>query len=844
MSNIPKLDGRDYAKILKEIEYLAKQYTPEWNYDENSPDVGVVFAKVFSTMMESTISRYNKTTYNHYLMFLNMLGTKLRPAASSSGMVVVKAAANSDGAFIDKGTALFADADTDEGSVVYETMDGISVVDTAIKSIYFTEPKSDFIGKVFANPDADSKIKIEPFRIFDNVFYNNLQSHEIYFKDNIVFNMSKSDITFLFFNNLSAIGQEELPKVFADPENVSWQYYDEKEWKTAESVEMVPGGVRIKFPGTTNPFILTDEPARYIRCKFKKIPEEGLALTGVKYKTTADQLAIDNAVSNDAQLAKNDYFPFEEQYTIYNSFHIACNEAFTKKGSMIELTAQMQFVKVKIDAKNPGKKYKFIMSAVDFTDLEPEDIEIEKVKWEYWNGSGWAKLISDDSYEDFFKVRNNSEDNESKDKSENSIDVKADQGKNKEEKAENKEKIEDVIGQDTKRTMKFRCPDDLERINIGPSQGYFIRARISKMKNIFDVFANYITPYIHDISVKYNYEGDGHACDKVIVHSDMKKYEVKLANSGIAKLLERSLCPSPAMYFCLNRPLVQGMIRIFIDVEEGIHRYNPAVKWEYLADDHKGGSVWKHIDVMDGTDGFSHSESITLIGKNDFKEETFLDNKGYFIRITNPDMHYSNTENIAGRPVISDIKFNAVRVIQSDTRAPEFFSIEQDEENKLCKLSYPNAAQLTVWVDELGKISTNEQEKFLKMPKDKAEPEYDELGNLEKLWIKWESVPNIVAYGMHDRVYEVDYPKGEVRFGNGRNGKIPPEQYNESIRINYSICHGSKGNIDAEQVKDFVGSIVNIESVTNPSPIMGGLTWKLLIVRPDVCLVRFRAEIA
>ena len=119
MSNIPKLDNRDSEKLLNEVKKLAKQYTPEWNFDKTSSDFGVTFARVFSSMMENTISRYNKTSYNHYLTFLNMLGTKLKPSSASNGMIIVNATKDTEGAYIDKGTPVFADADTEAGMVLY-----------------------------------------------------------------------------------------------------------------------------------------------------------------------------------------------------------------------------------------------------------------------------------------------------------------------------------------------------------------------------------------------------------------------------------------------------------------------------------------------------------------------------------------------------------------------------------------------------------------------------------------------------------------------------------------------------------------------------------------------------
>lgn len=796
MSNVPKFDSRGSEDIMSEIKNLASQYTPEWNFDENSDDFGVTLSSVYSKMMENTITKYNKMSYNYYLTFLNTLGTKLRPAAPSEGVVIIKTLPDSEPVYIEKGTAVYADAQTDDGTVIYETMDSLTAVDTSVEKIYFTEPKSDFIGCAYSRvKDSDEESdeeenenkvpKVGSFRIFDNLYYDNLQCHEMYIGDSAVFDMSNTDVTFSFYDSLSAKNQKTLPEIFSDEKNVSWEYYDGKKWNKIENLEKTEFGVRLRFKGATQVQEIQGVASRYLKCKFKKVPENGVSLTSIKYQTQSEDLGAEGMFAGDSEVSVNDFFPFEEQYSLYSEFAVKCDEALTKKGATIELVADMQFVKVKTDAEMPGKRYKIIMSDVDFADLDPKDIEIQKVKWEYWNGRGWSALTPDESAEKFFSVQK---------------DLK-----------------------ETKRVLKFKCPDDIEPISVGSDEGNFIRARISKMKDQFDFYANYITPYIHEIKIKYYYEGSGHNTKEIFVNSDIKENKIDLTGGTLKKIMERSLCEYPAMYICLSRPLTRGMMRIMIEIEEGIHRFNPTLKWEYLADDHKGGQVWKHIDVMDATDDFSHTETVTLIGQNDFKKSKIFEAEGYFIRIVNPDKKYSETDNIVGRPVINDIKFNAVRVIQRDTKEPEYFSIDVEEEDKVCKLASNDASNAEVWVDEFNNISTNEQEKFLKMPSSEVRPQYDELGQLEELWVKWKPVPSLIAHGPDERVYEIDYSQGEVKFGNGRNGKIPPSQYNESIKIQYSVCNGNDGNIESHMIGDFVNSIDDIEEVDNPTPIMGGV---------------------
>lgn len=789
MYNIPKLDKRDSKALLQEVKKFAAQYTPEWNFDEGSSDFGVVLAKIFCHLMEGTINKYNKTSYNYYLTFLNMLGIKLYPAYAATGMVIVDVEEGSGGTYIKKGSSLYAKSQKSSGeTIIYETQDSMFAVDTKITGIFFTEGESDTIVDIYDIGEEEEK-QIEPFRIFDTVSNENKQSHEIYFTDDTVFYMSNPQLGFTFSNSISEAKNKVLSEIFSDKENAVWEIYNGKKWEKAEKMEKNGQEIRIEFKNQPQKVKVNGKRGLSLRCRLKKIPYNNITVTQINYRSFSNKIAPDYLFCNDTHLADEDFFPFEEKYTMYNNFNLACEEALIKKGANIEIEAEVQFVKVKVDADPSaaiGKKFKYIMTDIDFADLEPSDVQIEEVVWEYWNGQGWKKLAIDKGGEKFFTLTDN---------------------------------------KDVHKKVSFLCPDDIETTAIGAGNGYFIRARISKLDNQFDNFSNYVSPYIHKLSLNYKYPDKGHICKEIFVKSNLNEKRIDIINSGEVKILNRILCEHPAMYICMSRPLLEGTIRLFMNIEEGIHRYNPAVKWEYCADDGMGGYKWKHMDIMDLTENFSHSETITMIGKRDFKKIDLFGKNGYFVRIVNIDDKYSETkeQNIEKRPIIKGVDFNAVRVVQKETHAPEYFSVIRNEANKLCRLTESNAADVRVWVNELGSLNINEQEVYLNAPSDIAQAEYDEVGNLEKLWIKWKPISGLISAGMEDRVYEVDYSRGEVLFGDGKNGKIPPAHTNEGIKIEYSICNGSAGNIDAYKVKGFLSDIDKISSVRNPSPIMGGV---------------------
>lgn len=109
------------------------------------------------------------------------------------------------------------------------------------------------------------------------------------------------------------------------------------------------------------------------------------------------------------------------------------------------------------------------MTDTDFADLQPDDIEIQGLIWEYWNGTGWARLEYDEDGKNFLKVS---------------------------------KKIK-FTG-----LSNLNAPKISKKISIGSFEANYIRARISNINNQYDYYANYITPYIHSISVKYQYEDE------------------------------------------------------------------------------------------------------------------------------------------------------------------------------------------------------------------------------------------------------------------------------------------------------------------------------------------------
>jgi hypothetical protein len=85
---IPKIDDRDYPRLLSESLARISVYTPEWT-NFNDADPGVTLLQLFAFMTDSLLYRANLIPERNRLKFLELLGIPLRPPAAAQGVVAI-----------------------------------------------------------------------------------------------------------------------------------------------------------------------------------------------------------------------------------------------------------------------------------------------------------------------------------------------------------------------------------------------------------------------------------------------------------------------------------------------------------------------------------------------------------------------------------------------------------------------------------------------------------------------------------------------------------------------------------------------------------------------------------
>lgn len=84
------IEEQKRADIIAKLKRLAAAYVPEWQFDEENPDIGSVIALLFTDEMEENIRRYNTLLERDYVELMNMLGISLKPAFPAHSIVLLR----------------------------------------------------------------------------------------------------------------------------------------------------------------------------------------------------------------------------------------------------------------------------------------------------------------------------------------------------------------------------------------------------------------------------------------------------------------------------------------------------------------------------------------------------------------------------------------------------------------------------------------------------------------------------------------------------------------------------------------------------------------------------------
>ena len=777
---IPEIDRRGGEDILRAIAGLARSYTPEWRFDPSDPDLGTALAMIYAELFSQTLKRFNRVPEKNLAAFFHGVDVGLLPALPAEGYVCFRLAGDvAEGAQVRAGTPLLADADNEAGSTVFETADDVLVTAARPERIFTVCGGADAIVESW-----DSQTE-EPRYLFD-WRGENLQRHALYLSHSEVLAVSGGARLEVEF---TPGHQRELPRAvgeaFTDPDRVVWEYRCGEGWQPFSSWTLDGNRVELTLGEGQPPLAPAEEEGeRWVRLRLRegaRVPPESLRL--VRLAARNENLLPDLVHAAGADQDVHEFYPFGQQLTPFAEAYFGCDEALIKRGALIEMTFNLDFVPIPLDYQ-PGQdavNWKLIMKKSDFRLDEEFDVSVQEVLWEYFNGSGWARLFPDGRESDVFHASLG------------------------------------ALGQ--RRTIRFRCPADIQPVLVNATTGYFIRARALRIRNLYKLRGNYIVPVMEGLRFAYRYDGPG-AVPETLMTENNRARQLRSGSSlrGDAEgfqpftFLEEEGC---ALYFGFDQAPSGGPVKILFLLEEALRDKPGRLRWEY-----RGVRGWESLNVVDETENLRQSGILTLMSAGAFARAELWGEDLYWLRAVDEEGRYFGRDGAVQLPRVSGIHMNAVRVYNVATQPPERFFIEPEQKNCTCRLLQGQVDRAQVWVDEHAALLPREMEELdragrLLLVRDRA-------GLVTEAWVRWEEREDFHLSGPADRHYTLDPNEGIVRFSDGVSGRIPPSGRKETIEVRYRTGGGVVGNVPAGAINRSSRSLGFVRGISNPRPTAGG----------------------
>ena len=869
---VPEICKLDADTTMQDVRKKAPFYVPEWD-TEDERDFGIVLSSIFSCMVDSISSRLNEAPKKHFLSFLEMINTSLIPASPARApLTFILSEGASEDVLLVASTQASADG-PDGKAVIFETEKNILATPSKLVSVYSAI-------SVIKGEDKKEKDRKKGDTIFNHTAAingaevtelfarNSLQKHILYIGDEHLFNVQKEQIEL-------ELNGTELEKL-ADQKNAEWMYSIEsiskengKEIKKTDwllfNTELEGNKLILNTENKPiNKVKLNGIGSRWLKCQLKDSKIEDLkdlsienirALTSPP-KDSADRQKLQNTspIINPDCLFSNDipinsdsgnFYPFGKKPYIYNIFYIGSKEAFSQKGSKIILVFDLI----------PGRP-----SLTNQVDSSINEVDKPQLSWEFWDGESWSLLpIQGNEWEK--NLSENIKPNESNEPKPTTYELTIYRMP--------EVKLTRVNGKENYWTRVRLVGGNYGKEYEIVNSNEIINAEGNKVLCAKVVPGNFFPPQITNLKINYIAESDSSGANNETDKLKPPEYiftennlifksclEELVKNKGFKPFEPLPDIP-PAIYFGFDKELKKGPFSLFINVDESIEypeEFLPKVKWQYLIN--VDPEVWEELEVLDETAGFTKKGMVqfNIPGKMQASRLFGLGNQ-YWIRAVNIQFNEKTTNETSivqknGQEVLASIDpecrtdfeffniefsseyyqkyspkvlgfyLNSIWAVQSKTIHDELLGSGNGEVNQNYKLVNAPVISETIWINEFTTLSEKDRKILLAEP-NRVKLIQDSKDNITDFWVRWIRVNDFLDSESKDRHYTIDKTDGDISFGNGKRGMVPPIG-SDNIKAIYSIGGSKSGNFDASKISKLQSSIAFVDKVFNPISSSGG----------------------
>lgn len=806
MRKEPLLDPRSKEDILREIEQKSRVYTPEWRFDGPSEDAGGALSDLFSGLFHETVMRYNAVPRKSYLDFLNLLDVQQSPVTPAHGTVrfTVDTGDENSSVYIPAGTQLYASETAGEENVPYfETDSSIEAVPASLTAQYAVDPQTDCIQ--LQPPDAAHAL------FFTADPADNLQKHRFVLTQQDVFFVSRPAKLAIRMEHCTSYYTPLCLSALADSQICKWTYLSGGEEKPFTRVYEQDG---LLYLEKDNFDPIDVERAIYPPPVEEELPVEGeeaaaepdvpeeppepervpvasvyctLLSGAVMPELRVKKLEVSSSYfEEDAATPDSLYFnedPIEDTFggycfgrhpAVYDCFYISCGEVLKKRGARVHLSMHMQTTVIEqmTDEEQYEFKKKYIIDKGEKAKAVNKTY-ISQVVWEYWNGVGWKSLAVEGEKNPF------------------------------------------SCQQDGDKSLWFRCPADMQTIDVNAEENYWLRARAAFVENSYDDKSQLYLPLVSEMRFGYAY-------DSMLPIGGIQ------AENNCQKTALNNAAELSALDFRLYQPLPDEEPAEYLRFDKPFLGHPVSVHFEILVNDDAkrllefqiaGENGFVPVRTLDHSNHLQKSGIVSLFINTPPYLTSFFGESGYWLRIVDKSARFRRGE--AKRLVVKAVTVNAVGITQRRTMPPEYFTTELFEANKELLLLERSVLSATVWVNEQSELDAAALEALLASEPQNVRRETDDSGMPGAVWVRWQQVKNLYLSTPEDRHYTLDAMDGRILFGDGKHGKTPTPGEN-GIRVEYAVGGGAAGNLAVNKIDTMTGPVTNVSSVANFTPCCGG----------------------
>jgi uncharacterized phage protein gp47/JayE len=491
----------------------------------------------------------------------------------------------------------------------------------------------------------------------------------------------------------------------------------------------------------------------------------------------------------------NPFFPFGQQPQPGSTFYFSQEEIFSKPGAQVQIYVART------------------LSPQDEVTITAPTPLAHRIDWEYWNGRRWVTI---------FQSENTDPPSSPPSKDLNVTEI-----------------------------IEFTVPPDMERVSVNDQEGFWMRARlvsggfgfkkdVSFNGNTFSYIISQ-PPALAAFRLGYTWRDGPFHPERVLAHNDFH-YEDRTYEAtwpGVTFFPFTYIGDvTPTLYLGFDRRLPVAQIGLFLDiVERRGETRGPAMVWEYY-----DGSRWRELSVEDETRALRLPGILAFIAAEDSRPLARFGAERHWVR------GRLKEDGPPGEPTVKGVYLNTVWASQRQTFNDTPLGASSGLPNQVFSFTQiPVLAGERIEVQELSGARANVEWRILAQEFLKDDPrmirDIEEMlsregiqteiirGDLRlrrdrnktviEVWVRWAEQPHFFRSGPADRHYVIDRARGRVFFGDGEQGRIPPPGAPVLARL-HRAGGGLAGNVAAGIIKQLLGSLAGVQSVSNPKAAEGG----------------------